>query len=843
MNVLSDIWLARFVVLFGGLVLASPLFPQQNPFPAECTYPESDETVFATVICPVGTRFFVDYFSPVAAEAAAQGGTIARYSLTVTGGSLPPGLTLTRGGVLSGTETTPGTYRATFTVSVLVTYANPAKPPFDLTVSSVYVFIVNPNTGPSTVIDPAGVSFGLTQGSAAATQSITIVNRTNQAQSFTAVASTNSGGNWLSVSPSSGSNGPFLSGSLEVSVNAAGLAAGTYSGQVSITTSPDGVSSSIPVLITVSSTQQSIVLSQTGLLFTAVQGGSSMPAQSISVLNGGSGSLNFSATASTLSGGNWLSVSPASGSSSPTSSGSVTVSVNGAGLAPGTYYGQIQFGSPGVANSPQTATIVLNVSSPVQSPGPSLSTTGLIFVAPGGGAAPQAQSVTIANPSPTPLTFTTTAFFDNGGTLFTVQPTTGSVTSTQTQRITVQPTTTGLKAGVYMGEVTIAFSDATTMATFQRRVAVVLIVTPSGGSTPMRDVASAPGAPGCTPGKLIPVFTQLGSNFQVAAGWPTALEVTVVDDCGAFLITGSVVTTFSSGDPALSLTSLKNGRWTGTWQPRSTASQTAVIRAQARQTQPPLQGTAQIGGQLAANTSVPIISVGGVVSAASNTPRQPLGPGSYIAIYGTNLSKGSNAAQALPLPTQIAGTQVILGGKPLPLNFAGNGQINAIVPFDVAVNTTQQLIVQQGTALSVPEPVVLSPAQPAVFTQDQSGKGLGVIVGYKADGSAQFLVDAAHPVSAGDTLVIYCTGLGPVDQSAVAAGSAGPSSPLANAVNTTTVRIGGQNAVVSYAGLAPTLAVYQVNVVVPNGVAPGYDVPLTMTVAGQQSVPVTIAVK
>src|SRR5207253_11470892 len=130
-----------------------------------------------------------------------------------------------------------------------------------------------------------GISFSLTPGSASATQSSTIANRTNQPQSFTATASTNSGGNWLSASPASGSNAAFASSSVQVTVNPGGLAAGTYSGQVSIATSPGGVSSTIPVVITVISTQQSIVLSQTGLFFTAVTGGGNSSAQTISVLN------------------------------------------------------------------------------------------------------------------------------------------------------------------------------------------------------------------------------------------------------------------------------------------------------------------------------------------------------------------------------------------------------------------------------------------------------------------------------------------------------------------------------------------------------------------------------
>ena len=45
----------------------------------------------------------------------------------------------------------------------------------------------------------------------------------------------------------------------------------------------------------------------------------------------------------------------------------------------------------------------------------------------------------------------------------------------------------------------------------------------------------------------------------------------------------------------------------------------------------------------------------------------------------------------------------------------------AVVPFDVPINATQQMIVQRTTSYSVPEPVAIAAAQPAVFTKDLSG--------------------------------------------------------------------------------------------------------------------------
>jgi len=821
-------------ISFLFLVLSSgALFAQPTQLPA-CFVGLGAANVGVPYYCDFGTALNQFFIAPLLQEPT---GVSITFTFNVTQGStLPPGLSLTSSGVFSGTPTTPGFFAFSIDINYTITFLGEIVPGSEPIRASLQV---NGSPTETTLFDPDGLIFALNQGTIASSQSIALSSRRSQAITYTATAGTSAGGGWLSVS-GTGTVDAFQSTAAVATANPAGLPAGTYSGTIVLALS-SGETFTIPVILTVTSSQQNMVLSQTGLFFEAVQGGATPASQSISVLNEGAGSLSFSASASTLAGGNWLSVSPSAGTATSTSIGTAAVSINSAGLAAATYYGLVQFSADGAADSPQTISVVLTVAAPAQSPGPSLSTTGLIFVVQAGATIATARTITVTNPSPNPLSFATTAFSGKGTAFYTVSPSSGTLTSGQPVQISVQPTPSGLGAGVYSGNLTSVFADAKTQTVYQRRVAILLIVVPSAGSV-ANGLAPAPRAAGCTPTKLIPVLTQLGDGFTVAAGWPAALEVTVVDDCGTFVIQGSVITLFSSGDPALSLSSLNDGRWTGTWQPRSTSSSQVTVTAQAQETQPPLRGSAQIGGALQPNPGVPIVTAGGVVSAASNAIRQPLAPGSYITIYGTNLSQGSYIAPSLPLQTQLGGTQAILAGKALPLNYAGTGQINAIIPFDMPVNTTQQLIVQQSGAISVPEPVVLSPAQPAVFTQDQSGHGLGVIVGYKADGSAVFLIDDSHPVSAGDTLVIYCTGLGPVDQP-VAVGNAGPGSPLANAVNPLTATIGGQSATVVFAGLAPQLTVYQVNLVVPPGVTPGNDVPVVLSQAGQQSVPVTIAVQ
>src|SRR5206468_4331368 len=81
--------------------------------------------------------------------------------------------------------------------------------------------------------------------------------------------------------------------------------------------------------------------------------------------------------------------------------------------------------------------------------------------------------------------------------------------------------------------------------------------------------------------------------------------------------------------------------------------------------------------------------------------------------------------------------------------------------------------------------------------------------------------DMDHPATAGETLEIYGLGLGVTDPM-VEAGVASPASPPARALQTPGLQIGGRDAVVVFAGLAPGFAgVYQVNAIVPAGLSPG----------------------
>ena len=87
--------------------------------------------------------------------------------------------------------------------------------------------------------------------------------------------------------------------------------------------------------------------------FTALQGGANPSGQALNITNTGGGTLNWTATSSQP----WLSISPASG----TAPSSPVVSANIAGLAAGTYNGNITISATGATNSPLVVPVTLTV--------------------------------------------------------------------------------------------------------------------------------------------------------------------------------------------------------------------------------------------------------------------------------------------------------------------------------------------------------------------------------------------------------------------------------------------------------------------------------------------------
>src|SRR5579863_951448 len=399
-----------------------------------------------------------------------------------------------------------------------------------------------------------------------------------------------------------------------------------------------------------------LVVSPTGLTFNAVQGGPAPPPQTTTVLSG-VGTINFSVSPATLSGGTWFTVSPQSGSAQVGQTGTtLQVAVNPSGLSAGTYYGTIQVAALGIANSPQLVSVVLNVLPASANIGAVLSSAGLIFVGPAGGASPPAQTVTVYNPSASALSFTSVLAGTNASVHFHYNPLNASIPSGQSVALTIGDSTAGLAAGTYNATIALTFSDAST-----RVISLLLLVT-SGTTASAVRTGPSPAATGCTPTKLLPVLTGPGNGFNVPASWPTPILVTVVDNCGSNLLTGSVHAEFSNGDPVLTLASLNNGTWTGAWPPVNARPSGITITVVASAADSNLVGTSQITGGVAANPNVPVLNQGGVVDLAAYGG--VVSPGSLIAVFGSQLAAAQAQALSLPLPVLLSNTTLFLGAEP-----------------------------------------------------------------------------------------------------------------------------------------------------------------------------------
>jgi protocatechuate 3,4-dioxygenase beta subunit len=192
-----------------------------------------------------------------------------------------------------------------------------------------------------------------------------------------------------------------------------------------------------------------------------------------------------------------------------------------------------------------------------------------------------------------------------------------------------------------------------------------------------------------------------------------------------------------------------------------------------------------------------ILATNGVVEGAGF--QAGLTPGSWIALFGDNLSLTSRAWGSVDivdgkLPTSLDGVSVRINGKAAAVYYVSPGQINVQAPDDETTGPVQVTVTNtMGTSDAVT-------AQLAQFLP-------GFFVG------ADYMVGAnPSPARPGETVSLFGTGFGPTNPKAPAGEAWSGAAPLANAV---TVRIGGRTADVHFAGLV-SAGVYQLNVVVPD---------------------------
>jgi uncharacterized protein (TIGR03437 family) len=267
-------------------------------------------------------------------------------------------------------------------------------------------------------------------------------------------------------------------------------------------------------------------------------------------------------------------------------------------------------------------------------------------------------------------------------------------------------------------------------------------------------------------------------------------------------------------------------------------------------------------------------AIASVVSSASFKTGAAVAPGSIVSVFGANFGNKDNLS-AYPATT-FNGVSVLFNGAAAPMFAlsAAGGQINVLVPSELAPSGTVNVTVQGTNGTSAAQAVPLAAAAPGIFfyadplvltrrnavavTANTAWVAMPLSMAASMQwptncsqlGAAALCAQPAHP---GDYLVIYATGLGKATPNGDPSGAVLPTGsvappdgkPVYQTVAMPTVTIGGQTANVLFSGLVPGNAgLYQVNVQIPAGVASGDDVPLQISMAGaSDSATIAIAAK
>lgn len=252
------------------------------------------------------------------------------------------------------------------------------------------------------------------------------------------ISVSSSGGPWLGVLGSTSGTTPQ---NLTVQITpTAVVLPGDYAGKIMIDSPSLGIEFTIPISLTVS-TDTMVTVTPGSLSFTESQNGALPDAQNLT-LSSTHGIATYTAGIASITGGNWLKVSPISGNAN----GAVQVSILQNSLSPGDYPAVISFGFQGAATFGANVQVVLHVLPPQVV---NLSATNLKFLYQVGDPAPATQTLNVTSTSG-PVTVNAKASSDAGW--LSVTPSTG----TTPQAITVTVNPTGLTANTYSGSVTIS---------------------------------------------------------------------------------------------------------------------------------------------------------------------------------------------------------------------------------------------------------------------------------------------------------------------------------------------------------------------------------------------------
>ncbi len=246
----------------------------------------------------------------------------------------------------------------------------------------------------------------------------------------------------------------------------------------------------------------------------------------------------------------------------------------------------------------------------------------------------------------------------------------------------------------------------------------------------------------------------------------------------------------------------------------------------------------KIFGAGAGSGPAPVFSNQQVQNAASFAVG--IAPGGLVTVFGAGVTNGVNGSITVaspPLPKELAGVSVTMGGISAPVysvyNVAGQQQVSVQAPYELAGQTSTPVVVTANGARSAPVNVVVLPAQPGIIAY---GANNAVAV----RGIDNSLVTATNAAVKGEAVVLYMTGLGVVTP-AVPTGAA--VATISQTPVTPSVSLGGVTVQPFFSGVTGGYAgLYQINFFVPAN-APSGSLDLFVTMSGVQSNTVKLAVQ
>ena len=735
----------------------------------------------------------------IAASASPNNGGPSFLQVTPASGTTPQAL------MLSVSPTVleslgPGTYTETVTLTGSGAGNSPQTFDVTLTVSS----------NPTLIGSVQSLNFNYQAGQTAPPSQTVTVTSSGAPLNYQVAVNTTSCTGFLKATPANGSTFGNQN-QVIVSVIPGSISPQVCSGNVTLTV-PGSTAAPLVIPVTFNVSSNALLSVSVPAINITALAGASATAQTVSVTSS-STALPFSATASTNPTGlSWLSVAPNSGNTP----NNLQIMINPANLGIGVYSGSILVSSSASGVPAQTIPVTLTVvgSTAVATP------TTLTFTQAAGGTAPDSQSVQIAGvPSGTTI-----------GAIPTVLSGTGWLTATASgDTVTVTSNGSQLTQGTYSGVVTVIVPGAAASplyipVTFNVTVATSAIAL--SANTASFNVQA---------GSMSVPVAQTIQVTSTTTGTSAPFTASFVPSTGGNFVT----VTPSSGNTPATLTlpvnaavssMLAAGTYTGAVQVASGSGAVQTVNVTL----------------LVSAAGSPVVLA--ITSGASLQPGA-VSPGEIVTMFGNGIGPVTPATGTSfeptasgTVPTTLANVTVTFNNVPAPLIFVSQGQINAVVPYEVAGQTSVPVVVNNNGTKSAAFTVPVVAVTPSIFSLTYNGSGQGAILNSDAS-----INGTSNPAAPGSIISIFATGEGQLVPAGTTGCITGGTLPLPKPVAPVSVSIGGQPASsITYAGEAPdsVCGLIQINATLPSNLSAGAQpVVLTIGTSTNANQAITVAVK